>query len=97
LERWDVPLGPAVRIDSHCYHGYRVSPYYDSLLAKLIVTGAGREQAVARSVRALAEFDVAGVPTTLPFHRWLVRQEVFLAGSASTSWAERAWEENVKV
>ena len=93
LERWDVPLGPGVRVDTHCYPGYSVPPFYDSLLAKLIVSGASRRQAIARSRRAMAELRVEGVPTTLLFHQWLLGQQAFIDASTSTSWAERAWGE----
>jgi len=91
LERWAPPLGPGVRVDTHCYPGYRVPPYYDSLLAKLIVSGRDRAEAIARARRALAEFDVAGVETTIPFHRWILDHEEFLASRTNTSWTERTW------
>jgi acetyl-CoA carboxylase biotin carboxylase subunit len=91
LDRWSPPLGPGVRVDTHCYAGYRVPPYYDSLLAKLIVWGENREQALARSRRALAEFEVEGVKTTIPFHRWLVDQQEFADMATNTGWVERTW------
>lgn len=91
LARWAPPLGPGVRVDTHCYPGYRVPPYYDSLLAKLVIWGASRPQALARARRALREFDVAGLDTTLPFHRWILDNDDFVGGFTSTGWAERAW------
>jgi acetyl-CoA carboxylase biotin carboxylase subunit len=91
LDRWSPPLGPGVRVDTHCYPGYLVPPYYDSLLGKLIVWGENREQALARSRRALAEFEVEGVKTTIPFHRWLVEQQEFSDMATNTGWVERTW------
>ena len=63
------PGGIGVRIDSHCYPGYQVPPYYDSLLGKLIIFGNDREEALSRAKRALDEFIIDGVPTTIPFHQ----------------------------
>jgi acetyl-CoA carboxylase biotin carboxylase subunit len=91
LERWSPPAGPGVRVDTHCTEGYAVPPYYDSLLAKLIVRGATRGEALARSRRALDEFVVAGVATTIPFHRWLVDQPDFGSSHTNTAWVERTW------
>ncbi|HYH92775.1 MAG TPA: acetyl-CoA carboxylase biotin carboxylase subunit [Candidatus Saccharimonadales bacterium] len=92
VERWSVPLGPGVRVDTHVQPGYRVPPFYDSLLAKLIVSGADRPETVARARRAIREFDVAGVATTLPFHAWVLDQAPFLTSAISTTWAEGAWK-----
>jgi len=78
------PGGPGVRWDSHAYEGYVVPPHYDSLLGKLIVYDTTRAAAIARMERALAELVVAGVPTTIPFHRWLLAQEVFRRGEVHT-------------
>src|SRR4029077_18717914 len=69
VEELTLHAGPGFRVDTHLYPGYEVPPYYDSLLAKLIVWGEDREMALARSRRALAEFQVDGVKTNLPFHR----------------------------
>jgi acetyl-CoA carboxylase biotin carboxylase subunit len=91
LARWEPPSGPGVRVDTHCYAGYRVPPYYDSLLAKVIVWGADRASAYARARRALAEFEVEGIATTIPFHRWILANDDFIAGRTSTGWTERAW------
>jgi acetyl-CoA carboxylase biotin carboxylase subunit len=91
LERWSVPAGPGVRVDSHAYPGYRIPPYYDSLIAKLVVWAADRPAAIGRARRALLELDVAGVATTAPFHAWLLDQPAFVAAETSTGWAERAW------
>ena len=81
--------GPGVRVDTHLYPGYEVPPYYDSLLAKLIVWGETREIALARSRRALAEFQVTGIKTNLPFHRGIIDNAAFLDGAVSTNLLDR--------
>jgi acetyl-CoA carboxylase biotin carboxylase subunit len=91
LARWSPPAGPGVRVDTHCHPGYRVPPYYDSLLAKVVVWGADRPAALARSRRALAELEVEGLATTLPFHRWILDQDDFITGRTSTGWTEQHW------
>ena len=89
ITRWEPPEGPGIRIDSHCYAGYKVPPFYDSLLAKLIVTGNTRMEAIARLQRALANFHVAGVDTTIPFLGSLVERADFIAGKVNTGWLEK--------
>jgi len=89
IEELALPGGPGVRVDTHLYAGYEVPPYYDSLLAKLIVWGETREIALARSRRALAEFQVAGVKTNLPFHRGIIDNSAFLGGEVSTNLLDR--------
>jgi acetyl-CoA carboxylase, biotin carboxylase subunit len=84
-----VPGGPGVRVDTHLYTGYEVPPYYDSLLAKLIVWGETREVALARGRRALAEFRVGGVKTNLPFHRGIIDNASFLGAEVSTNLLDR--------
>jgi acetyl-CoA carboxylase biotin carboxylase subunit len=83
---FEPPAGPGIRCDTHCYSGWEMSPYYDSLLAKLIVHGADRYQVIRRARRALREFRVDGVPTTLPFHRWLLDQSEFVDATHTTSY-----------
>ncbi|MCU0292704.1 MAG: acetyl-CoA carboxylase biotin carboxylase subunit [Thermoanaerobaculaceae bacterium] len=78
------PVGPGVRIDTHLYRGYRVPPHYDSLLAKLIVWGRDRQEAVRRARRALDTFLVGGVKTSIPLHRRILEEPDFLAGRLST-------------
>ncbi len=90
------PLGPGVRVDSFIYDGMRVPLYYDSLLAKLICWGSDRTEALARLRRALEEFTIAGVRTTIPFHEWLVRQPRFLAGDFSTDFIAEEWHPEVE-
>ena len=84
-----LPGGPGVRVDTHLFSGYEVPPYYDSLLGKLIVWGETREVALARSRRALAEFQVGGIKTNLPFHRGILDNTAFLAGEVSTNLLDR--------
>ena len=84
VTQYVVPGGPGVRIDSHLYPGYEVPPYYDSLLAKLIVWGKTREEAVTRTRRALDEFVIEGLPTTIPFLRRLVDHPGFVRGETYT-------------
>ena len=89
VEELQLPGGPGVRVDTHLYPGYEVPPYYDSLLAKLIVWGETREMALARSRRALAEFQVSGIKTNLPFHRGIIDNTAFLEGAVSTNLLDR--------
>ena len=88
ITRWRPPEGPGIRVDTHCYEGYTVPPYYDSLLAKLIVAGGSRMAAIARLQQALANFQVAGVDTTIPFLASLVERGDFIAGKVNTRWLE---------
>jgi acetyl-CoA carboxylase biotin carboxylase subunit len=87
---YNPPGGPGVRVDSHLYAGFKVVPYYDSLLAKLIVHSHNREGAVRRGARALDEFAVAGLETTIPLHLAILEDPVFRQGEHTTSFlAER--------
>jgi len=86
---WELPGGYGVRVDSHVSAGYRVPPYYDSMIAKLIVHGATREDALARMQLALAEMRVEGIDTNLPLHREIVRDEGFAAGGVDIHHLER--------
>ena len=97
LHIYRAPGGPGVRVDTHCYQGYRVPPDYDSLLAKLIVHGRDRDQALRRMRRALSEFVIEGVPTTVPFHRALLEDEAFVSGSITTDFLQRGWGSNRQV
>ena len=84
IERYLPPGGPGVRVDSHLYAGYQVPPHYDSLLAKLIVWAETREAAIARMQRALDEFVIEGIITTIPFHQKLLKHEGFIRGETYT-------------
>jgi acetyl-CoA carboxylase biotin carboxylase subunit len=85
------PAGPGIRMDSACEPGMEVTPYYDPLLAKLIAWGRTRDEAIDRLRRALDEYVLTGVHTTLPFHRWLMRDEAFRAGELSTAFIAERW------
>ena len=85
------PAGPGVRLDSGLYAGMRIPLFYDPLLAKLICWGADREEAIARLRRALDEYVIAGVRTTIPFAQWLMRQPRFIAGDFSTDFIAEEW------
>ena len=90
LTAWRPPSGPGVRLDAGYAEGMTVPQVFDSLIAKLIVTGADRPQALARARRALAEFEVGGMPTVLPFHRAVVDDDAFTGSpfSVHTRWIE---------
>ena len=85
IEEYLPPSGPGVRVDSHLYRGYEVPPHYDSLLSKLIVWAPTREQAIARGKRALEEYVLEGLPTTIPFHLSLLENETFQRGAVYTN------------
>jgi acetyl-CoA carboxylase biotin carboxylase subunit len=89
IEELALPGGPGVRVDTHLFPGYEVPPFYDSLLAKLVVWGPDRNNAIARARRALGEFHVAGVRTNLPFHRGIVNNDAFLDAQVSTNLLDR--------
>jgi acetyl-CoA carboxylase, biotin carboxylase subunit len=89
VTRWDVPGGPGVRLDSHVVTGYRVPPNYDSLMAKLIVHQPTRAEAIACMKRALDEFRIEGVKTTVPLHRKIFTNSSFVAGKVDTTFIER--------
>jgi acetyl-CoA/propionyl-CoA carboxylase biotin carboxyl carrier protein len=93
-----VPGGPGIRVDSGVTTGDVISGAFDSLLAKLIVTGSSREDALERSRRALDEFEVAGLPTVLPFHRKIVRDPAFTSApfSVYTRWIETEFENDIE-
>ena len=84
VEKYLPPGGPGVRVDSHLYAGYNIPPHYDSLLAKLIVWAETREAAIARMQRALGEYIIEGVTTTIPFHQRLLSHEGFIRGDTYT-------------
>jgi len=83
------PGGPNVRVDTAAYSGYQVTPYYDSLVAKLIVRGRDRVEAIAVMERALEEFVIEGIKTTIPFHRKVLRTPEFLSGNIYTTFLEK--------
>lgn len=85
--------GPGVRIDSACYSGYQIPPYYDSMVAKLIVTGKTREEAIAIGKRALREFHIGGVHSTIPFHQEMLEDPNFLNGNYDLNYIDNLIEE----
>jgi len=89
VERWVVPGGPGVRVDTALYQGYEMPPFYDSLVAKLVVYGRDREEALSRGRRALAEFKVEGIQTTIPLHEAILDSEEFREGRCPVDWLER--------
>ena len=86
-----VPGGLGVRFDSHVYEGYTISPYYDSMIGKLIVHRPTRRQAITALHRALEEFVIEGVKTTIPLIRKILNHTVFIDGTGDTKFVERTW------
>jgi acetyl-CoA carboxylase biotin carboxylase subunit len=83
-----IPGGHGVRVDSHVYAGYTIPPNYDSMIAKLITIAQTREEAISKMYRALSEFVIEGVQTTIPFHLKLMQDEQFKAGNYTTKFLE---------
>jgi acetyl-CoA carboxylase, biotin carboxylase subunit len=90
LESFVTPGGPGVRVDTHCHTGAAISPYYDSMIAKVIVTAPTRPAALARMRRALREFEIRGVQTTVRFHQAVLETAEFTESRHTTSWLESA-------
>jgi len=88
------PGGPGVRVDTAAYQGWKIPPYYDSLIAKLVVHGRDREEALARGKRALELFVIEGVKTTIPLHLRLIGAKDVREGNTSTKWLERWLKES---
>lgn len=88
IEFLRFPSGPGVRVDSHIYPGYVIPPFYDSMIAKLITAGRNRQEALKRMARALAEFEIDGIETTIPFHQRLIENPTFLKGDYTTRFLE---------
>jgi acetyl-CoA carboxylase biotin carboxylase subunit len=95
VTRWEPPVGDGVRVDTHVFAGYEVPPYYDSLLAKLVVAGADRDQAIARCRRALDGFRIEGVDTTAGLHRAVLDHPDFTGDRITTRWLESTFLPNV--
>lgn len=90
LKVFHTPGGHGVRVETHAYAGYRIPPYYDSMIAKLIVHAPTREEAIERMLRALDEFIVEGVKTTIPLHKKIMQSQLFRSGNFDTSFLEKA-------
>jgi len=93
IDLWYAPGGKGVRVDTHVYSGYTVPPHYDSMIAKLIVTAATREIAIARMKRALKEFTIRGIKTTIPFQLEIINHPDFVNGTYDIGWVGRYLEE----
>ncbi|MDH4089985.1 MAG: acetyl-CoA carboxylase biotin carboxylase subunit [Cyclobacteriaceae bacterium] len=87
-----MPGGHGVRIDSHVYAGYTIPPNYDSMIAKLIITGQSREEVITRMKRALQEFVIEGIKTTIPFHIALMDNAIFRSGKFTTNFLETSFD-----
>jgi acetyl-CoA carboxylase biotin carboxylase subunit len=88
ISRFHAPGGPGVRVDTHIYSGYRVPPYYDSMIGKLIVHSDTRESAMARMRMALDEIIVDGIKTNIPLHKTLLTDSAFQAGGINIHYLE---------
>jgi acetyl-CoA carboxylase, biotin carboxylase subunit len=90
LDQYAPPGGMGTRVDSHCYPGWTIAPFYDSLIAKLIVWAPDRDSAIARMERALSEFRIEGrgVKTTIPFHQRVLANDQFRSGDVTTDFVE---------
>ena len=89
IEELTLPDGPGVRVDTHIYRKYEVSPFYDSLIGKLIVLGEDRDMAIRRMQRALSEFRVEGIKVTIPFHAKVLQDKDFISGDIDTHFLDR--------
>jgi acetyl-CoA carboxylase biotin carboxylase subunit len=89
IEQLNLPGGPGVRVDTHIYPGYKISPYYDSMVAKLIVHGRNRQEAIRIMRRALDEFYIAPIKTTIPLHVEIMNNPAFVRGEVSTHFLEK--------
>jgi acetyl-CoA carboxylase biotin carboxylase subunit len=96
IVRLHLPGGPGVRVDTHNYAGYSIPPYYDSMIAKLISYGSDRPEAIARMRRALAEIEIEGIDTTVPYHQEILAHPAFLSGEVDTRFVERSKSGNGK-
>jgi len=95
ITRWEAPGFGGVRLDTHVYAGFSVSPFYDPMIAKLIVTGKDRADAVNKLGIALDEFNVEGIQTNIPFLRKLVRHPDYVKGEVSTAFVGRFLKEQL--
>ena len=91
INHWQPPHGEGIRLDSHCYSGYLVPPYYDSMIAKLLVYGANRPAAIRRMGEALDQFHVEGIATNIEFHKAVLADEDYLSGRINTKWLENGF------
>lgn len=94
ITSFNIPGGRSVRVDTHAYAGYKIPPNYDSMIAKLIVSAPTREEAISRMKRALDEFIIEGVKTTIPYHKQLMNDPGFLSGNFDTQYLETSFSFN---
>jgi acetyl-CoA carboxylase biotin carboxylase subunit len=90
LKVFHTPGGHGIRVETHAYAGYRIPPYYDSMIAKLIVHAPTREESIERMIRALDEFIVEGIKTTIPLHKKVMQSQLFRSGNFDTSFLDKA-------
>ena len=88
LTEYIVPGGNGIRVDTHSYSGYEISPYYDSMIGKLIAFGVDREDAISKMKRALGEYFIEGVETTIPFYERIFENENYQKGKITTAFIE---------
>jgi acetyl-CoA carboxylase, biotin carboxylase subunit len=93
ITEWHPPQGHGIRLDTHCYPGYVVPPFYDSLLAKLIVHASTREEAADQTKGALKDFQVSGIDTLIPFLKIVIADSEYRGGKVNTAWLEKKLEE----
>lgn len=97
IDGYVAPGGFGVRVDSHVYPGYSIPPYYDSMIGKLICWGRDRNEARRRMYRALKEYVITGIETTIPFHQDIIEDEVFISGNFNTGFIEEYYQRKGKV
>lgn len=97
IDGYVAPGGFGVRVDSHSYPGYSIPPYYDSMIGKLITWGRNRNEARRRMYRALKEYVITGIETTIPFHQEIIEDDVFMSGKFNTGFIEEFYERKGKV
>ena len=88
LNVWCAPKGTGIRLDAAVYQGQQISPFYDSMIAKLIIHGRDRKEALERARDALSNFQCDGIPTTIGFHQMLIEQEAFIDNEVNTRWLD---------
>jgi len=91
IERLQIPSGPGIRVDLGIYQGYTVPIDYDPIIAKVIAWGRNRQEAILRMDRALQEFVIQGIKTTIPFHRWLINHQRFTKGDIDTTFVDQEY------
>jgi acetyl-CoA carboxylase biotin carboxylase subunit len=96
ISSFHVPGGHGIRVDTHAYAKYQISPYYDSMIAKLIAHGKSREEAILKARRALDEFIIEGIPTTIEFHKRILRDKRFIGGHFGTSLIDEILKEQLQ-